>query len=315
MNDKRKYISSTSELDTSANASETSVVEAKTKIKKKSKAKKQKMANETKEELKCLTKSIEEINKKLNNILTKDDKAIIREIIYETIEQMKGKLLGSIIKRLDSIEGEMHERAIENQNLKKEIADMTKENKKLQEERSKAETELNKEKDLREKSINELEQYGRRNNVRITGIADNEYETAEMTTNKVVNFINEKLPLTVTESDIDISHRMGKFDISKKRPIIVKFTRRHIQNALLRNSKELKGSGVYINEDLTKLNAKVLTAMRIKDKELVTRVWSYQGKLFLKNKTDETVEVKYEKFSYWLKKDWPKDESAPEMET
>ena len=149
MNDKRKYISSTSELDTSANASETSVVEAKTKIKKKSKAKKQKMANETKEELRSLTKSIDEINKKLNNILTKDDKAIIREIIYETIEQMKEKLLGSITKRLDSIEGEIHERAIENQALKKDIANMTEKNEKLQEERKKVETELNKEKALR----------------------------------------------------------------------------------------------------------------------------------------------------------------------
>ena len=62
-NDKRKYSSSTSELDTSTNTSVNNPPEVKPKKKKKGKAKKQKMADETKEELKLLTKSIDEINK------------------------------------------------------------------------------------------------------------------------------------------------------------------------------------------------------------------------------------------------------------
>ena len=140
-------------------------------------------------------------------------------------------------------------------------------------------------------------------------------ETAEMTTTKVINLINDKLSITATENDVDISHRMGPFDHNKNRPVIVKFTRRHVQNNVMKNAKMLKGTGIYVNEDLTKLNAKVLTAMRLKDKDNIARAWSFQGKLFLKDKTDHIEEVKYKDFSYWLKKDWPKpDIGSVDME-
>ena len=306
-NSKRKYSSSASELDTSKNTSVSTPTEVKPKKKKKGKAKKQKMADETKEELKLLTKSIDEINKKLNNILTKDNKAIIREIITETLDQMKDKLVGSIIKRLDNMEGEMHERALENATLMKKIETMSSREETLTKERNKLKAELSQEVSLREKQTNELEQYGRRNNVRITGIDDSVAETAEMTTTKVVNLMNDKLSMSVSEHDVDISHRMGKFDQNKKRPIIVKFTRRHVQHDVMKNAKMLRGTGIYINEDLTKLNAKVLTAVRVKDKDNVARAWSFQGKLFLKYVTDQIEEVKYKDFAYWLNKDWPKD--------
>ena len=64
--------------------------------------KKQKMA-ESNEELKYLSKSIEEINRKLSNTLTKDDKKCIQEILVATLDQMKEKLLGFIINRVEKI--------------------------------------------------------------------------------------------------------------------------------------------------------------------------------------------------------------------
>ena len=100
--------------------------------------------------------------------------------------------------------------------------------------------ELKQEVSLRQKQTNELEQYGRRNNVRITGVDDSWTETAELTTTKVVKLINDKLSLTVSENDVDISHRMGKFDQNRKRPIIVKFTRRHVQHNVMKNAKNAK---------------------------------------------------------------------------
>ena len=85
MNEKRKYFSSTSEQDTSVNTSVNSPPEEKKPKKKKSKCnKKQKMAEESNEVLKRLTKSIEDINKTLSNILTKEDKKFIQEIIVDT---------------------------------------------------------------------------------------------------------------------------------------------------------------------------------------------------------------------------------------
>ena len=42
---------------------------------------------ESNEELKCLSKSIEEINSKLSNILTKDDTKFIQEILVDTLSK------------------------------------------------------------------------------------------------------------------------------------------------------------------------------------------------------------------------------------
>ena len=57
--------------------------------------------------------------------------------------------------------------------------------------------------------------------------------------------INTKLPIKVTENEIDISYRTGQFVKNKKRCIKVKFVRRHVQNALFKNSKLLKGTRIY----------------------------------------------------------------------
>ena len=69
-------------------------------------------------------------------------------------------------------------------------------------------------------------------------------ETAEMTTTKMINLINDKLLTTATDNDVYISYRMGHFDHHKNRPIIVKFTRRRVQNNIIKNAKMLKGTGI-----------------------------------------------------------------------
>ena len=104
MNDKRKYISSTSEQDTSVNTSVNSPPEVKKPKKKSSKAsaKKKRIEEKSNENLKCLTTSIEEINKQLRNILKKDNKSFIQEILIDALDQLKEKLLGSIINRVEN---------------------------------------------------------------------------------------------------------------------------------------------------------------------------------------------------------------------
>ena len=94
---------------------------------------------------------------------------------------------------------------------------------------------------------------------------------------------SSRLPIQITENDIDISHRLGPFESDRKRPIVVKFVRRHVKNAIMKNSKLLKGTVIYINEDLTKLNRKVLTAIRKKSMDTVEKAWSFNGKLFWKD--------------------------------
>lgn len=56
--------------------------------------------------------------------------------------------------------------------------------------------------------------------------------------------------------------------------------------------------------------------MRLKSKDTVERAWSYQGKLFMKDKFDTTEEVKFKDFAFWLSKSWPEKENmTTELQT
>ena len=78
----------------------------------------------------------------------------------------------------------------------------------------------------------DLEQYGRRNNIRISGIKDSSTrpETSENTLNKMVELLRSKLKIDITEADIDVTHRLGNFNADRNRRVLVKFvSRRHKQ--------------------------------------------------------------------------------------
>ena len=108
------------------------------------------MEEKTIEDLTSLTTSIEEINKKLRNILTKEDKTFIQEVLEDTLKQMKDKLLGSIINRVESIECEIHDKAIENADLKQEIDTILGQSECLKNENKMLKLQLDKERFLRE---------------------------------------------------------------------------------------------------------------------------------------------------------------------
>lgn len=112
---------------------------------------------------------------------------------------------------------------------------------------------------VHEKELNDLEQYTRRNSVRVYGIQDtNRLETSEHTAKLVANLINTKLDMSVKISQIDLAHRLGSFRHDGNRPIICKFLSRETKVKTLRARRKLKGSAVVIREDLTKKNAKLL---------------------------------------------------------
>ncbi|KAH3868750.1 hypothetical protein DPMN_031902 [Dreissena polymorpha] len=74
----------------------------------------------------------------------------------------------------------------------------------------------------------------------------------------------------------------------------------------MKRAKLLKGTGIFINEDLTKINAEVLASLRRKEPELVEKAWSRDGKLFQRYQGQERNEqVTYDKYKFWLEKQWP----------
>ena len=85
--------------------------------------------------------------------------------------------------------------------------------------------------------LNDLHtQYSRINTRRISGISDEEEEDLM---DKMMYLINTKLELSPPDQ-IDHTHRVGKFNAKKVRPILVKFATYRIRNQVFRNRKKLK---------------------------------------------------------------------------
>ena len=105
--------------------------------------------------------------------------------------------------------------------------------------------------------IDELEQYGRRNAVRVFGIPEIKRNKKdgpvkfENTDALVLNVFKNKLNLNLSYHDISRSHRVGKPRDGRPRPIIVKFVSYRRKREVFSCKKKLKGTDLTITEDLT----------------------------------------------------------------
>lgn len=261
-----------------------------------------------------MNKQLSEINKKLSNVVTKDD-GFLRELIRDIFQQMKDEFLKSVSHRIDILEGKLFEKDQENENLKKEIHDLNQSLDQQKSENEKLVDQIQKVNDVAEEKINDLEQYGRRNNLRINGIPEQQdvEETAEMTTRIVLEKLNSSIEtLHLERFEVDIAHRLGQKRANSHRPIIIKFQSKMKRDIVLQSRKVFKGSRIFVNEDLTKKNQLILACVRKKMPDEVDKLWTRNGGIFYKNKTNHIHEVKYKDYQDWFDLPWlkPEDDSA-----
>ena len=107
-----------------------------------------------------------------------------------------------------------------------------------------------------EERCDDLEQYSRRNTVRIRGVAEAQNENTDCV---VKELATRKLSIQISDSDVVRSHRVGKRaeDRSTPRDIIARFTTHNTKSSVMRFARKLKGTHVFINEDLTKTRATI----------------------------------------------------------
>ena len=123
------------------------------------------------------------------------------------------------------------------------------------------------------------ERYSRRNCLLIHGLTETKTEdTDEM----VLDVINNKLNIEMSQISIDRSHRLGKRKGpgQKPRAIIVKFTRYKDRHHVFTNKKLLKGSGISVTESLTLKRMKHLRKAR--EQHGFVNVWALDGKIMFK---------------------------------
>lgn len=95
---------------------------------------------------------------------------------------------------------------------------------------------------------NYQEDYNRRNNLQFVGIEEDLSETWEQSAEKVSHLLEDKLQLPNIQ--LERAHRVGQHYPNRQRPIIARFTRFCDREAVMRNVSKLRGSRIYVNEDL-----------------------------------------------------------------
>lgn len=137
-----------------------------------------------------------------------------------------------------------------------------------------------------EASNDSLEQYSRRNSVRISGIPQREQEN----TDKIVLDVARSMGVPLEITDIDRSHRVGS-DKNRKRDILVKFVSYRTRQSLLTERKKLRNTegmkDVFINEDLTTNRSKLLfDARRLVKAKVLKSAYSADGRILVRDFAD-----------------------------
>ena len=100
-----------------------------------------------------------------------------------------------------------------------------------------------------ETTLDYLENQSRRNNVVFDGIEEDANESWQDSERKVQEILEETMELD--DFTIERAHRVGKKKQQRQRPIVVKFLNYKDREDVLRNGKKLKGTTVYVREDLS----------------------------------------------------------------
>lgn len=142
----------------------------------------------------------------------------------------------------------------------------------------------------------ELEQYSRRNSLRIDGLPDSTTEDPYQEVLKVAN-THMKLKPPLSMEDIDRTHRVGPSQESRPRPLLVKFATYRARNRVMKARSSLRhlspsAPRIFLNEDLTKGRAKLLWEARQKKKEGgINDCWSADGRILIKNYANKIVPI------------------------
>lgn len=148
-----------------------------------------------------------------------------------------------------------------------------------------------------EKQSDDIQQYSRKNNLRLFGVAE---DVNENTTTKLIQLVNSVIPnFNLLEADIDNCHRLGKKgDEGQHRPIIVKFLSYRKKLAILEGKKHLAKIKIFVNEDLTKHRYQILKSAseKLEKKNVWTRNGTIctrlNGKVITINSLDELNKIK-----------------------
>ena len=145
-----------------------------------------------------------------------------------------------------------------------------------------------------EDKVDSLEQYSRRQSVRVSGVPEPEGPgaTREDTESVVMEVIRDNLKTPLLPDDIERAHRTGRPTPGRPRDILVKFTSHNDKSAVMKARKNLKSTNIYINEDLTRTRQNVAYhARQLKKKQAIQDTWTRDGIIMVRTFANTVVRV------------------------
>ena len=214
----------------------------------------------------------------------------------ETVKQLLGTIIHDQVE-LATADHEERIRVLESNNLMQDIRN----------------NEMSKVVRSLEVKVDDLEQYGRRNALRIQNNWPE--EEGEDTDQIVRQMCTDLLDVQLQAGDIGRSHRVGRKDRTYDRPraIIVKFPTYRIREKVFRSRKKLKDAGdegkhIRINEDLTaKRSSLSYRARQLKRNKLIQDTWTQDGRVLVKDNEGRIGSVSSEEE---LKQDFDPDDTV-----
>ena len=172
---------------------------------------------------------------------------------------------------------------------------------------TKAVTTLTSELESSKDRCDELEQYSRRNNIRISGIPE---DPAASTESLVCNVLNSYVDNPILPSEIDRCHRIFKpvagDTTPKPKDIIVKFVSHKTKAAVVTkqpmvklrddNKQKPPNARIYVSEDLTRVRSRILYRTRkLKKQQQIKDTYTRDGRIIIKTLSDRFLNIVSEK--------------------
>ena len=162
-------------------------------------------------------------------------------------------------ERITQLEGKVSSLTASLEYTQKEVDDLKSLTKEQEEEKKGAKLKINtlieevKEKDDKikelEERINYQDDYSRRKNVRISGVPEpDSNETWEQTAASVTSMLQDKMQLPGLV--LERAHRVGLRRDAKPRTIVARFSSYCDRESVMRNARKLKGTNIFVNDDL-----------------------------------------------------------------
>ena len=210
-------------------------------------------------------------------------RSLMRPELKSLIQEFSPTIKEVVKEAMQEVAREIGELKTSNQRLTKANEDLLRKNKEL--EKRVEEIEL---------GNDALEQYSRRNSLRISGIPELPGESRD----ELVLKLAGDLDVQLIDSDIDRSHRVGRprdrqtSGRPRHRDILVKFATYNARRRLVNVRKSLRDrqdmKHIYINEDLIKTRSKMMYDARclVRVGQLKSAYVS-DGKIFIRNNQEE----------------------------